>query len=68
MCSASASSHVKSAIPQSLRPETSRLILGLLDVRRLLTHTFRLSEYRRAFTVGLNKAEHEAVKVTFDFR
>ena len=44
------------------------MVSGKLDVRRLLTHTFRLSEYRRAFTVGLNKAEHEAVKVTFDFR
>jgi len=41
---------------------------GKLDLRRLLTHTFRLGEYRRAFGVGMNKARHEAVKVAFDFR
>jgi L-iditol 2-dehydrogenase len=41
---------------------------GELDVRRLLTHTFRLAEYRRAFEVGLAKAAHRAVKVAFDFR
>jgi len=41
---------------------------GKLDVRRMLTHTFRLGAYREAFTVGLYKARHEAVKVAFDLR
>jgi len=34
----------------------------------MLTHTFPLAEYRRAFEVGLNKAAHKAVKVAFDMR
>ena len=41
---------------------------GKLPVRGLLTHTFRIGEYRRAFRVGMSKAQHEAVKVAFDFR
>jgi len=41
---------------------------GKLDVSKLLTHTFRLDEYRRALAVAMNKAPHCAVKVAFDFR
>jgi threonine dehydrogenase-like Zn-dependent dehydrogenase len=44
------------------------MVSGKLDVRKLLTHTFRLGEYRRAFRVGLHKAQHKAMKVAFDFR
>jgi L-iditol 2-dehydrogenase len=44
------------------------MVSGKLDVRGLLTHTFRIGEYRRAFGVGMDKARHEAVKVAFDFR
>jgi len=41
---------------------------GKLPVRPLLTHTFRLNDYRRALKVGLNKGPNRAVKVAFDFR
>jgi threonine dehydrogenase-like Zn-dependent dehydrogenase len=41
---------------------------GRLKTDGLLTHTFRLGEYRRAFTVAMNKGAHRAVKVAFDFR
>jgi len=41
---------------------------GTLDLRGLLTHTFRLSEYRQAFDAAMHKGRHEAVKVAFDFR
>ena len=41
---------------------------GKLNVRPLLTHTFRLDDYRRALEVGLNKGPNRAVKVAFDFR
>jgi len=41
---------------------------GKLDVACLLTHTFRLREYKRAFDVALHKGRHGAIKVAFDFR
>jgi len=41
---------------------------GKLKPAAFLTHTFRLEDYRRALTVGLNKSKYEAVKVAFDFR
>jgi threonine dehydrogenase-like Zn-dependent dehydrogenase len=41
---------------------------GKLPVGRLLTHTFRIGQYREALGVGLSKAAHRAVKVAFDFR
>lgn len=41
---------------------------GAIATDGLLTHTFRLDEYRRAYGVAMNKAPHEAVKVAFDFR
>jgi threonine dehydrogenase-like Zn-dependent dehydrogenase len=39
-----------------------------LDVAPLLTHTFRLAEWREALRVGMHKSAHRAVKVAFDFR
>ncbi|MHC4294305.1 MAG: zinc-dependent alcohol dehydrogenase [Planctomycetota bacterium] len=44
------------------------MIAGKLRTGGLLTHTFGLGEYRRAFEVALNKSRYEAVKVAFDFR
>jgi len=41
---------------------------GRLKLAGLLTHTFRLAEYKQALAVGMNKAAHRAVKVAFDFR
>lgn len=41
---------------------------GKLNVDGLLTHTFRLAEYKQALTTGMNKQAHRAVKVAFDFR
>ena len=41
---------------------------GKLMTDGLLTHTFPLGEYRRAFDVGLHKHRHQAVKVAFDLR
>jgi len=41
---------------------------GKLSVQPMLTHTFGLGEYRRAFETGMNKARHQAIKVAFDFR
>ena len=41
---------------------------GKIEPGRMLTHTFPIRDYRRAFEVGLNKDKYEAVKVAFDFR
>lgn len=41
---------------------------GTLQVDQLLTHTFRLSEYRRALEVAINKPQHHSIRVAFDFR
>ncbi|MBS3734166.1 MAG: alcohol dehydrogenase catalytic domain-containing protein [Phycisphaerae bacterium] len=41
---------------------------GALPTRGLLTHTFPLRQYKRAFAVAMDKAAHNAVKVAFDFR
>ncbi len=41
---------------------------GKLDAGRLLTHTFPLSDYRRALDAAMHKEQHEAIKVAFDFR
>lgn len=48
---------------------TQDLILtGRIKPARLLTHTFRLDEYRKALTTAMHKEKYEAVKVAFDFR
>ena len=41
---------------------------GKLDVARMLTHTFRLGDYRKAFDLAMNKGRDRAIKVAFDFR
>jgi L-iditol 2-dehydrogenase len=41
---------------------------GKLNLGKLLTHAFRLKDYRQAFNVALNKNRNQAVKVAFDFR
>jgi threonine dehydrogenase-like Zn-dependent dehydrogenase len=39
-----------------------------LDTARLITHRFRLDQYKDALVVGRQKHRHRAVKVVFDFR
>lgn len=41
---------------------------GRLKVSHLLTHTFRLNDYRSALAVAMDKSAHRAVRVAFDFR
>jgi len=41
---------------------------GKLPVAEFLTHTLPLAEYRKAYTMSMNKGACEAVKVAFDFR
>jgi threonine dehydrogenase-like Zn-dependent dehydrogenase len=41
---------------------------GRVDLSGMLTHTFRLSEWRDAFTVLATQTESNAIKVAFDFR
>ncbi len=41
---------------------------GRIDLTGMLTHTFRLEDWREAFTVLANQEESGAVKVAFDFR
>jgi threonine dehydrogenase-like Zn-dependent dehydrogenase len=41
---------------------------GNLPVRPLLTHTFRVEQYRKAFEASIQKERYEAVKVAIDFR
>jgi threonine dehydrogenase-like Zn-dependent dehydrogenase len=41
---------------------------GRIDMRGMLTHTFRLGEWREAFTALATQADSGAIKVAFDFR
>jgi L-iditol 2-dehydrogenase len=41
---------------------------GKLKLDGLLTHAFRIEDYRRAFTVALNKGRFQTLKAAFDFR
>jgi threonine dehydrogenase-like Zn-dependent dehydrogenase len=41
---------------------------GKLPVRPMLTHTFRVDEYRKAMETAIHKERHEAIKVAVDFR
>ncbi|MBN1554386.1 MAG: alcohol dehydrogenase catalytic domain-containing protein [Phycisphaerae bacterium] len=41
---------------------------GKIKAGRLLTHTFRLDEYKKALQTAMHKEKHEAIKVAFDFR
>ena len=38
-----------------------------LDVRAMVTHTFGIDQYRRAFTVAMNKGANQAVKVAIAY-
>ena len=41
---------------------------GRVDLAGMLTHTFRLEEWREAFTVLAEQESSGAIKVAFDFR
>ena len=41
---------------------------GRIDLSGMLTHTFRLSEWRDAFSVLATQTDSNAIKVAFDFR
>lgn len=41
---------------------------GKLPVEAMLTHRFELAEYRKAYSVAMNKAWNRAIKVVFDLR
>jgi threonine dehydrogenase-like Zn-dependent dehydrogenase len=41
---------------------------GRVDLTGLLTHTFRLDEWREAFTALATQDRSGAIKVAFDFR
>jgi threonine dehydrogenase-like Zn-dependent dehydrogenase len=41
---------------------------GRIDLSGMLTHTFRLSEWRDAFSALATQDESDAIKVAFDFR
>ena len=41
---------------------------GRVDISRMLTHTFRLDQWRDAFTTIANQHDTGAIKVAFDFR
>jgi threonine dehydrogenase-like Zn-dependent dehydrogenase len=43
-------------------------INGRVDISRMLTHTFRLPEWRDAFTTIAEQHDTGAIKVAFDFR
>jgi len=44
------------------------MVAGKLDVEEMLTHKFPLDQYRQAFATAGGKADHQAIKVAFDFR
>ena len=41
---------------------------GRIDLSGMLTHTFRLDQWREAFTALATQTESDAIKVAFDFR
>ncbi len=44
------------------------LLDGRIDLTGMLTHQFRLAEWRDAFTTIVDQADTGAIKVAFDFR
>ena len=44
------------------------VIDGRVDLRPILTHTFRLEQWRDAFLASANQGEYGAVKVAIDLR
>jgi len=41
---------------------------GKLNPRGLLTHRFRLEDYKQALLAAIDKAANHSIKVAFDFR
>ncbi|GIU89914.1 MAG: hypothetical protein KatS3mg010_1013 [Acidimicrobiia bacterium] len=41
---------------------------GRIDISRMLTHTFRLEDWRQAFTTIARQDSTGAIKVAFDYR
>jgi 2-desacetyl-2-hydroxyethyl bacteriochlorophyllide A dehydrogenase len=41
---------------------------GKVTIERLLTHRFRLEEYKVAFETAVDKHTHQSIKVAFDYR
>ncbi len=41
---------------------------GRIDLSEMLTHTFRLDEWREAFAAVADQGGSGAIKVAFDFR
>jgi threonine dehydrogenase-like Zn-dependent dehydrogenase len=41
---------------------------GHIDLRGMLTHEFRLDQWREAFTTIIEQGTTGAIKVAFDFR
>ena len=41
---------------------------GRIDLSGMVTHTFRLPEWREAFTALATQDQSDAIKVAFDFR
>jgi threonine dehydrogenase-like Zn-dependent dehydrogenase len=41
---------------------------GRIDLSGMLTHTFRLDQWREAFTALATQTGSDAIKVAFDFR
>lgn len=55
------------------RVNTYKLVLDLIAGGKiatdgLLTHTFRIEDYRKALEAGMYKPQHQSIKVAFDFR
>ena len=51
-----------------LAGESDLVVDGRVDLRPMLTHTFRLDQWRDAFLAIANQGESGAVKVAIDFR
>ncbi|MCD4824513.1 MAG: zinc-binding dehydrogenase [Phycisphaerae bacterium] len=58
---------------QGGRKNTYKIVLdwiteGRMNLDGMLTHIFRLGDYKKALRAALYKADHESIKVAFDFR
>ena len=49
-------------------PLAAMAAAGKVDLSGMLTHTFRLEQWREAFTVLAEQEASGAIKVAFDFR
>ena len=55
------------------RVNSYKLVLDLITAGKiapegLLTHTFRIEDYRKGLEVGMYKPQYQSIKVAFDFR